>query len=283
MVPRPHRPSRSRLPESTDYAPAVGGNIMPNSKSIMQRRGVEARTRPHSGVYKEPNLADTVGVLAVASDSAVRSSLEGVLSLERGIGKIDTVPTAGFAIRRIIATQPRVCLIDYHLGADSGCLLAHRIKHLYDAPSVIVYAGVLDDLVGVAARVATVDGLIESTSSPNELGEIIRRVAEGQKQLPAVTPETLRASAALVDPLDRPLLTMLVNGTPAAEAGRILGLSRVQLSDRRFAILDRLRRRHDKPATTREVAAKDPEATVPRGRRQTMPSAATAAAPPQER
>ena len=222
---------------------------MPSSTSIIQRRGIKARTRRLADVYEEPDLADTIGVLVVAGDSAVRSSLRGVLRLERGIGKIDTVPTAGFAIRRIVATHPRVCLIDYHLGADAGCLLAHRIKHLYDAPAVIVYAGALDDLVAVAARVASVDGLIESTSSPNELGEITRRVAEGQKQLPAMTPETVRASGALVDPLDRPLLTMLVHGTPAAEAGRILGLSRVQLSDRRFAILDRLRRRHDKPAT----------------------------------
>jgi DNA-binding NarL/FixJ family response regulator len=246
MVPRTHRPTCFRLPESTHGEPVVGRNIMPSSTSIIQRRGIKARTRRHPSVYEEPDLADTIGVLAVAGDSAVRSSLQRVVSLERGIGKIDTVPTAGFAIRRIVATQPRVCLIDYHLGADAGCLLAHRIKHLYDPPAVIVYAAALDHLVAVAARVASVDGLIESTSSPKELGEIIGHVAEGQKQLPAMTPATLRASAALVGPLDRPLLTMLVHGTPAAEAGRILGLSSLQLSDRCFAILDRLRRRHDR-------------------------------------
>jgi DNA-binding NarL/FixJ family response regulator len=108
---------------------------------------------------------------------------------------------------------------------------------------VIIYACALDDLVACAARVASVDGLIESTSSPNELGEIIRRVAAGHRQLPAMTPTALRKSVGLVDPSDCPLLTMLLHDTPPAEAGRILGLSCVQLSDRRIAILDRLRRR----------------------------------------
>jgi DNA-binding NarL/FixJ family response regulator len=249
---------------------------MSGTTNTVQRHRINARTRGRPGVFTEPDLTDAMRVLIVDGDSAVRSSLQGILSLERGIGKIDTVPTAGFAIRRTVATRPHVCLIDYHLGGDAGCLLAHRLKRLDDAPAVIVHATALDDLVAGAARVASVDGLIESTSSPNELGEIIRRVAEGQKQLPPMTPAALRASVALVDSVDRPLLTMLVHDTPASEAGSILRLSRVQLSDRRFAILDRLRRRPHKSTLAGEISANDHVTTVPR---LTMPSAGNGAAP----
>jgi DNA-binding NarL/FixJ family response regulator len=73
-----------------------------------------------SGISEETDCADTIRVLIVDGDSAVRSSLQGVLRLHRGIGKIDTVPAAGFAVRRTVATRPHVCLIDYHLGGEGG-------------------------------------------------------------------------------------------------------------------------------------------------------------------
>jgi DNA-binding NarL/FixJ family response regulator len=190
---------------------------------------------------RDAGLTDSIDVLVVDNDPAVRSSLQAILSVEPGIDRVDTAPTSGIAIKRAIARQPQVCLLDYHLGADAGLLVARHLKRLARAPDVVVYGRSLDNVVAGAARIAGADALIVSPPSARELGQIIRRVADGEKQLPIVTPTAMKELTARLDAEDRPIATMLVRDTPPNEVAAVLGLSRDEMSARRWAILDRLR------------------------------------------
>lgn len=219
--------------------------ITTNGSQLRTRQRLRRRPRARQ------DTADAIDVLVVDDDPAVRSSLQGVLGTERGIGKVDTAPSSGIAIKRTIARRPRVCLINYHLGRDAGLLLTRHLKRLERSPYVVVYGAApyvitygaaLDITVAAAARIAGADGVIVSPPSRQELGQIIRRVAGGEKQLPTITPSGLRDLTARLEVGDRPIATMLVRDTSPREVAAVLGLSREQLSTRQWAILDRLRR-----------------------------------------
>jgi DNA-binding NarL/FixJ family response regulator len=198
-------------------------------------------TRPRRRERAALPQADAIHVLVVDNDPAVRSSLQGALSIEAGIGKVDTAPTSGIAIKRVVARRPHVCLINYRLGANAGLLVTRHLKGLEPAPDVIVYGTALDIAIAAAARIAGADGVLVTPPSAYELGQIVRRVADGETQLPMIPPSALADVAARLDTLDRPIATMLAHGTPESEVAAVLGLSPEQLSARQWAILDRLR------------------------------------------
>jgi two-component system, NarL family, response regulator DesR len=215
---------------------------MSSAAYVAHRRSIGVPAPCHGRQRERLDLPGGLMVLVVDNDLAVRSSLQGTLTLEPGIGRVDTAPSSGAAIKRVIARRPDVCLIDYHVGEDVGLLLAHHLKQLDASPRVIVYMRSLDPTIAGAARVAGADGVIASTASEHELGQVIRRVAVGDKQLPIVPPTAMSALASRVDPEDRPMLTMLIHDTPPAEVAKVLGVSRAWLSTRRWAVLDTLRR-----------------------------------------
>jgi two-component system, NarL family, response regulator DesR len=244
---------------------------MSRSSTTLHRGTVRARPRWRHQLPRQIDLADPINVLIVDNDAAVRVSLEHALSAELGIGKVDSAPSSGIAVKRVLARRPHVCLIDYHVGSDAGFLLTRHMKRLDDPPDVIVYGADLDAAIAGAARVAGADGLIVSPPSTHELAQIIRRVAGGEKQVQTVPPAAVGALAARLDPCDRPIMTMLVRDTPAAEVAAVLGLSREQLSTRRWAILDRLRRRLVEPIRMRDGSAHGDRTTALSGERLATP------------
>jgi DNA-binding NarL/FixJ family response regulator len=236
---------------------------MPGTTITVNPPKLSTRTRLRRRRREEPDLADAIDVLIVDNDPAMRFSLQGALSIEPGIGKVDTALSPRIAIKRAIARRPHVCLVNYRLAVDAGLLVTHHLKRLERPPSVIVYAAALDFTVAGAARIAGADGLIVSPPWAYELGQIVRRVANGERQLPAITPSALRDLAARLEPADRPIATMLVRDTPPSEVATVLGLSREQLSARQWAILDQLRRPLVEPSTNERTAEQHSSPTAP--------------------
>ncbi len=95
------------------------------------------------------------------------------------------------------------------------------------------------------ARVAGAHGFTQAETA-HELARAVRVVAAGRTWFRPIAPSVLGRLARRLHPGDRPVLSMLVYGTPPADIATVLGVSEQWLAARRWAILDQLRR----PAAT---------------------------------
>jgi len=122
--------------------------------------------------------------------------------------------------------------------------LCRRLRAAAVPPRVVLYATDSDPALGLLARVAGADGLVDKAAAPVELFEAIRVVARGGTSLPPVEAVELDAAAHRIDPEDLALLAMLVDRTPAAEVADTLHMDRRRMGRRIERLLGRLRSRH---------------------------------------
>jgi DNA-binding NarL/FixJ family response regulator len=174
---------------------------------------------------------------------AVRAGLTMLLRAEPGLVPVGSAAT-GEEIQALLGrARPDVLLIEYALPGGDGLHICRRVKAMADAPAVILYTAEADPGVRLGARVAGADGLVDKAAPPSELFNAIRTVSRGGAVLPAVTPAQYDEAAHRVDEDDLPLLALLVDGTPLAEAAEALRLDRRKLARRIERMLGRLRRR----------------------------------------
>jgi DNA-binding NarL/FixJ family response regulator len=180
--------------------------------------------------------------VAIADDHhAVRLGLHAALRSEPGLVPVGAASDGAGLAPLLRTTDPDVVLLDYHLPDTDGLTLCRRIKSGTPAPAVILYSGFADDSMTVPAVVAGADGIVHKTAPARELFEAIRRVAGGAHSLPPVSPPLLRAAGEALDPQDRPVLAMLLDGTSPAEIAATLRIGRTELRDRITRMLGRLK------------------------------------------
>jgi two-component system, NarL family, response regulator DevR len=180
--------------------------------------------------------------VAVADDHhAVRLGLHAALRSEPGLVPVGAASDGHGLAPLLRTTAPDVVLLDYHLPDTDGLTLCRRIKADPPAPAVILYSGFADDSMTVPALVAGADGIVHKGEPARDLFEAIRRVARGGSALPAVSPPLLRAAGEALDPQDRPVLAMLVDGTSPADIAATLQLGPGELRERITRMLARLK------------------------------------------
>ncbi len=182
-----------------------------------------------------------IRLLIVDDHPAMRAGLTAVLRAEPGIvplGAASGVDELEPALRR---TQPDVVLLDYHLPGTDGLQLARRLKRRTPAPKVLLYSAWADASLVVPAVLAGADGLLNKSVPAPELYDALRAVARGERVLPPVPQELREAAAAELDPVDLPILSMMLEGTPPAEIAQTLRIDPTELSRRLDAMIATLR------------------------------------------
>jgi DNA-binding NarL/FixJ family response regulator len=180
-------------------------------------------------------------IAIVDSQPAVRAGLTMLLRTEPGLVPVGAATGAADGLALVDRLRPALVLLEHQLLDGDGLTLCRRLKALPHAPRVILYTSDPDGDLGLLARVACADGIVDKAAEPQELFEAIRVVARGAAALPPLEPEHLEAAAHLVEPEDLALLAMLVDGTPPEAAADALRLDHRRVGRRIDRLLGRLR------------------------------------------
>lgn len=184
-----------------------------------------------------------IRVLVVDDHPAVLTGLLVTLRSEPGVVPAAGVKTAREALVEGEHHDVDVALVDYHLPDEDGLHLCRQLKALDPSPRVLVYSAFAGTGLGIPARVAGADGVVDKGVDTEALLNAIREVYRGRKVLPPVSPDQLEAAAGNLDEDDLPVLAMLVDGTPRAGIAEVLCIEPAELEARLDAMLKRLRRR----------------------------------------
>jgi DNA-binding NarL/FixJ family response regulator len=157
----------------------------------------------------------------------------------RGIRVIATVGSSEVALRVARERKPHVCMVSATRDAGDWLSLVRRLGQLDNPPRVLIY-GDPDSHVTGMARIANSDGVLRRLGGPEELREILTRVAAGEKLYPDLAPGEFHELLDCVDDRDRAIVAMLLERIPPDYIASTLGLSARSLALRRQAILTRL-------------------------------------------
>jgi DNA-binding NarL/FixJ family response regulator len=148
----------------------------------------------------------------------------------------------------VLDTPIDVALVDYHLreGRDGLAVVAH-IRQQQPRARTLVYSAFADGGLAAMAVVAGADGMIGKHELGDELCNAIRRIARGQRHLPAIAAPVAHAMRARLEPVDQAIFGMLVHGVAPATITESLGLTTQQLAGRRMEILRSLKRSRAQP------------------------------------
>jgi DNA-binding NarL/FixJ family response regulator len=182
-------------------------------------------------------------IAVIDPQPAVRAGLAMLLRTEPGLVPVGAAAGAQDGAELADRLRPDVVLLEPYLLDGDGLGLCRRLRARADGPRVVLYHADDDPALGLLARVAGADGLVDKAADPAELFEVIRVVARGGTALPSVEAEQLEAAAHRIDPEDLALLAMLVDGAPAADVAEALRLDRRRVARRTERVLGRLRAR----------------------------------------
>jgi DNA-binding NarL/FixJ family response regulator len=153
--------------------------------------------------------------VAVLDDHPLlRAGLTTVLHAEPGLIPVGAAGDGTSFWPLLYRTRPDLVILDYHLPRDNSLALCHRLKQHPTPPAVLMYAAFADTSLGVLARLARADGVVDKASPASELLRAIRLVARGESALPPAPPQAVATVCRGLDADNQPLVGMLLHATP---------------------------------------------------------------------
>jgi DNA-binding NarL/FixJ family response regulator len=159
-----------------------------------------------------------IRVLVVDDHPALRAGLRAVLDAEPGIAFAGESSGEEESVWPVMnRNRPDLILLDYHLPRGDGLQLCYRIKHEVPAPRVIVFSAYANANLALPAALAGADGLLAKDVGARDLFHSIRAVHAGERLVPPVSAASLEEASERLDPGQRALIAMLLDGCGEAE------------------------------------------------------------------
>jgi DNA-binding NarL/FixJ family response regulator len=179
-------------------------------------------------------MADDVTVFLVDDHEVVRQGLRTLLE-ESGLTVVGEASTASEAVPRIVATRPKVAVLDVQLPDGTGIDVCREIRSRLPETACLMLTSFDDDEALFAAIMAGAAGYLLKQIRGLQLVEAVQRVARGESLLdPKVTTrvlERLRSGpkqdprlASLTDQ-ERRILDLIAEGLTNRQIGTRLGLA----------------------------------------------------------
>jgi DNA-binding NarL/FixJ family response regulator len=189
------------------------------------------------GSVPDPSSDEPIKVLVVDDHPALRDGLEGLLRQEAGLLSVGALPGPDRLGEVLARTRPDVVVLDYALHRGDGLSLCFRLKQRPEPPGVVLYSAYVDPVFAVPATLAQADGIVSKTAPVEELLEVVRRVARGIRQMPALDPDAMRAASSRLAADDLPIAGMLFSGVAVGEIAETLGLHPREVRARALGII----------------------------------------------
>ena len=169
--------------------------------------------------------------IAVVDDHpALRAGLHAVLDAEPGIVYVGESAGDEESLWPLLNhTRPDVVMLDYHLPRGDGMQLCYRIKAAPTAPRVILFSAYASPSLALAARLAGADGMLRKDLGAREVFESIRRIHRGESLLPGLDPRALSEASRRLDPRQRIVVGMILDGERESSVAEALRLERSEV------------------------------------------------------
>jgi DNA-binding NarL/FixJ family response regulator len=196
-----------------------------------------ALSTPADATHARVGRRRPIQVMVVDDHPAVRAGVRRLLDEEPDMLVVAEAASAEEALARLDCLAD-VLVVDYHLaGGRNGLWLTHRVTMLTRPPSVLIYSAFADEVLAVAAIVAGADGLLDKRSLGEELCNVVRRLANGRRYMPAISRSIIRALGSQLGPRDETVFGMLLHGVQAREVTERMAMSDSELASSRWRIL----------------------------------------------
>jgi len=186
-------------------------------------------------------------VLLVDEHAAVQRGVAAMLAPDDRLELVGHASSGDEAVELAALHSADVVLLDHDLAGASGLAACLKLKTTLPSTAVLVYFDSVDDDLVTTALVAGADGVLGTEAGADELCETLCATARGERHLPSVSPQALTAAGSRLDPSDLPIFAMLRHRTPPAEIARTLGTNIRRVSERRWAMLERMSARPPRP------------------------------------
>lgn len=159
-------------------------------------------------------MGDTLRLMLVDDHYLVRLGLTSVIALEPDMTVCAEAATGRHAIELFRAQQPDVTLMDLRLPDLSGTDATRAIRAEFPEAKIIAlstFAG--DEEIHMALRAGALAYLVK-TVQPEELVDTIRKVADGQRHVPADLAARLasRSPRSHLSPRELEVLKLMIMG-----------------------------------------------------------------------
>jgi DNA-binding NarL/FixJ family response regulator len=207
-----------------------------------------SHTAEHAGARQRLHRDPTqIRVLIVDDHPAVRLGMRALIDDQPDMCVVAQARSVSEALA-LRDARIDVAVVDYHLrdGHDGLAFAAHA-RDGRSPIRILVYSAFADSALGAMAMIAGADGMLGKHELGDELCNAIRRVARGQRHLPAIAWPIANAIRARLEPRDQAIFGMLLHGVDPATIIERLAITKQELTARRAAMLRSLRAaRHDR-------------------------------------
>jgi DNA-binding NarL/FixJ family response regulator len=143
--------------------------------------------------------------------------------------------------RALDRTAADVVVLDYDLARGDGLAVCQRLQDRARPPRTVLYTAYAGPSLAVAAHFAQADGLVDKSEPVRELLSVLRRVAAGERVLPAIALDLQHAAMRRLEDEDVAVASMLLAGTPLDDIAGALDLERREVRRRARRIVARTR------------------------------------------
>ncbi|HMN35242.1 MAG: response regulator transcription factor [Chiayiivirga sp.] len=186
---------------------------------------------------------EMIRILLVEDDAPTRQRLHDALAADPGFA-VESVGSLAAARAAISSTPPRVLLTDLELPDGHGADLTAEVHTAHPEVEILVISVLCDEASVIAAIAAGASGYIVKDALPEDIGNTVRQVLDGQSPLsagiaryllrrlrsaPHTDPEHAENAALILTGRETDILWGIAKGMSYNEIADSLGISRKTL------------------------------------------------------